>query len=153
MATRMKGMLAMVVCLAACTQPTGECYDCGPCGLAGGPNGADSIAVLTKGVDEAGTPTIELGLWKQGECAGGNRDTYWLRFEGGTILLEQRTAPGGLDDSVVTYDGTTYSWSEPPLQMTTERDRTETVFHFTEDGATTDVGCSIDARTVVCAVL
>lgn len=106
--------------------------------------------VPATGVDDAGTATVELARWKQGECAGDNGETYWLHWDGGTIVLEPRSGPGGLDASVVTQDGAAYTWSEPPLQMTSERAGAELVFRFTEEGVTTDVVCSLDAGTVVC---
>ncbi|WP_437302643.1 hypothetical protein [Sorangium sp. So ce388] len=145
--------------ITSCVDPEEEdCHDCGPCGFVGGPNPTNVIFVDGVGVDDTGAPAVALLLAKAGQCASDGADNFWLRPGDGSFTLEPRGERGGLDTSLVNYNGSDdngslYRWRGRDLTMTFQRTETELVrFTFIDAGAATTIGCVAGEATIDCAL-
>jgi hypothetical protein len=133
---------------------SGDCYDCGSCGLSGGPLTADTLFILDKGKDPKGTAALELRLDPKGTCGGDKSVSFWLRYlSAGKVELAPKPAGGALDSSVVKLDGDQYVWTDRTLTASFERpDESHLRLIFTEPGSSTRVLCTPSSPNVDCAV-
>ena len=89
------GLLLALVSSGAAACTTGECYDCGPCGIAGGPNTQDGLGGYGVGAAPDGSAAVSVGLVRAGEC--GASPAVLLRFDGEGIAVQAVAAPVSLD--------------------------------------------------------
>ncbi|MGK3961418.1 hypothetical protein WMF38_50975 [Sorangium sp. So ce118] len=147
-------LLLVLYPITSCVGPEEEdCYDCGPCGFVGGPNRTNEIFFDAAGVDDTGAPAVELLLAKAGRCASDGADHFWLRLADGSFTLDPRGERGGLDTSLVNYDGSVYRWRGRDLTMTFQRTETEQVrLTFIDTSTTMTIGCVAGEATIDCAL-
>lgn len=125
----------------------GGCADCGPCGIAGGPNQTDSLNFTGPGHDTGGTPAVDVVLARAGECVNDNGERHRLRWDGSSISEMLVANVANLDTTLVERDSTgSYKFYYTDLSVRTERDGSNAVnVTFSEDGNTATMRCSIDA--------
>jgi hypothetical protein len=145
-------LLVAAVTAPACSSPSDtSCADCGPCGIAGGPNATDEISQTIAGKDASGVAALELRLEKKGKCTGEGADHFLLRWEMGAASLSPLSTPGMLDRSVVTFDGMAYTWNDRDLKVTSTRSGPmDMTFTFTEAGKSAVTACAIASGTIAC---
>jgi hypothetical protein len=127
-----------------------DCSDCGPCGFVGGPNQSDGLSQTGIGLDAGGRTVVQLGIWRQGQCAGAGGETFLLVWDGGQATLEATEAWQELDESTVTYDSDgSYTFTAHDLRVTSTR-TPDTGFDFgfndSGSGVATSLQCELDAE-------
>ena len=73
------------------------CYDCGPCGLIGGPSQENVLSMSDAGMTADGRHTVRIAIGTRGECAGRATDLVW---DGAAASLTASNAPFRSDPSV-----------------------------------------------------
>lgn len=105
----------------SCSEETGECYDCGPCGFAGNLNAFDELAVTDAGVDSNNVAAVALLTSIGGTCGTGPAMRYWVQYDAGTITTIAEPAKESLDESKVAEMSPPFTWNDRNLSATTEQ--------------------------------
>lgn len=127
-----------------------RCYDCGPCGIIGGPNEFDGLIVGSFGVDKNQVPTLVLITWQKGGCGGEPSTRVWVQYAGGAISTMPEPANQSVDSSTVTYSNGIYMWANDIVATEEKVTDLSVRVSFSEMGMNTSVICTSDGGPASC---
>ncbi|MDB5212592.1 MAG: hypothetical protein JWO86_519 [Myxococcaceae bacterium] len=138
--------------LAACRPATPPpCYDCGPCGIVGGPGQENILSMSDAGMTTDGRHAVRIAIGTRGECSGRTTDLVW---DGAAASLTASSTQFRSDPSVNSsvVRGEKLWWTSPAFVFTFAAvPGTHTGTLTVQDAEkTTVLHCSSDEYVVSC---